>query len=579
MADTYNALYGPELGYPGDAGYFRTPMRQPNALMGPVWENSHAAPQQAPHRPADWAVTSGVAETISPTMGAYGMGNALGTTYQATRAGDYGNALEAGLPIAAMGFMPGPKGAKPRAVDSLGYYSGALEAANGLKQAKGTPEQMLSQLRAGGTKAGEIEATGLSKFLEGRPSVTRDEIVSHLEGNRLGLKEVSYLHEGRDIGERLYDINNEMRGLPADHPARAGLMQEARDLQAASERKAKWSAHSLDPSNATYRETVLHLPESAAERADKLAAAGAQIEADAARAGFTDWRAVDGLARARRGEASADTVFRSGHFPEPNIVGHMMTSMTRHEGKPVYTIDQIQSDWGQKLRDGGVRDEAKIAELKQGYEAAQKRADEIAEKFMADLPDGDRSKNYKGDAMDRLSQMRALGDPVGMEWAKHWGDARRLSAEYKTANESASGHPLVNTTDQWTNTTLRRAIQQAIEAKASGIAVPTGDTVLSYNPGDTAGMRGFYGSQEQRGIVPKNLANILQKLDPSIKGQYVNQLMTPGNGMAGSGFTYFPLSETAIAKAREGMPLFSMLPAAMMAGGVGVNALYGSENQ
>ena len=54
--------------------------------------------------------------------------------------------------------------AVPRSIDNLGYYSHALEAARGLKQARGTPEQMLAQLRSAGVKQAEIEATGLDKF-------------------------------------------------------------------------------------------------------------------------------------------------------------------------------------------------------------------------------------------------------------------------------------------------------------------------------------------------------------------------------------------------------------------------------
>jgi len=77
-----------------------------------------------------------------------------------------------------------------RDLDALGYYSGALEAAKGLKQAKGTPEQMLAQLKAGGAKQNEIEATNLAQFLDGKKSVTRDEIVNHLTQNRVGVKEV-----------------------------------------------------------------------------------------------------------------------------------------------------------------------------------------------------------------------------------------------------------------------------------------------------------------------------------------------------------------------------------------------------
>ena len=62
-----------------------------------------------PERPADWAVKSGVAEAISPTMGAYGMGNALGEVGGALKHGDYQNALASSLPLAAMAVVPGPK--------------------------------------------------------------------------------------------------------------------------------------------------------------------------------------------------------------------------------------------------------------------------------------------------------------------------------------------------------------------------------------------------------------------------------------------------------------------------------------
>jgi hypothetical protein len=127
-----------------------------------------------------------------------------------------------------------------------------------------------------------------------------------------------------------------------------------------------------------------------------------------------------------------------------------------------------------------------------------------------------------------------------------------LEAELRTAEASASGHPLVNTTDQWTNTTLRRAIQQAIDANAEFMAVPSGKTVLSYNPGDTHGMNTFYDQ-----IVPKNLANILAKLDKAgVNRQFVPQLETP-SGLKGDGFSLFHITPAMRDAARKGLPLFA----------------------
>lgn len=108
--------------------------RQSNALLDswfgrqkdplPPWmrENTRSPVtgilSRPPERPSDWAVTSGVAESVSPTMGAYGMGNALGEVGGAVKHGDYQNALMSSLPLAAMAAMPGHKGARMSNFDS-----------------------------------------------------------------------------------------------------------------------------------------------------------------------------------------------------------------------------------------------------------------------------------------------------------------------------------------------------------------------------------------------------------------------------------------------------------------------------
>lgn len=76
-----------------------------------------------------------------------------------------------------------PPGQPPRQLDDLGFYSKALEEAKALKQAKGTGEQLLAQLKNAGVKDAEIKATGLDQYLAGKSFVTRDEIVRHLGEN------------------------------------------------------------------------------------------------------------------------------------------------------------------------------------------------------------------------------------------------------------------------------------------------------------------------------------------------------------------------------------------------------------
>jgi hypothetical protein len=252
------------------------------------------------------------------------------------------------------------------------------------------------------------------------------------------------------------------------------------------------------------------------------------------------------------GEKPSDP-FRSGHFPEPNIIGHMMTSTTSHQGKPVYTVDQIQSDWGQKLRDGGVRDEAKIA----GLRAKMAEADPDRAVSAYRIAEGEMQDKYGGAGWmtkmtpDESARMQQLGKDMQQVVAQN----RLLSAELRTAETAAAGHPLVNNTDQWTNTTLRRALTQAANSNAEYLAIPSGKTVLGYNPGDLHGMTEFYDK-----IVPKNLKNILQKLDKEYPApQSVPTLDSPsGKTGLGKGFSLFPLPEHIKNKIKsEGLPLFA----------------------
>lgn len=558
--------------------------------------------------------------------------------------------------LAALSGSDASVGRSMRAdLDKLGYYSKALEAAKSLKQAKGTPEQMLAQLKAAGVKQAELDAVNISGLLDGKTSITRDDLVRYLTENRVGVNEAKY--GGGPAGRRPFNSREEAAQYAAQvvgadgyvlsgnsiYEARPGIIGNRRGpligtidqignshYLAASERlpvsqiqqtimpsdvagRTKWSNYSLDPSNPTYRETVLHLPatktyDSAAIR-DQQNAARRELRSTTDTVRQSELMAqiaeLDRMATDKSVDFKVSN-FQSGHFSKPNIIGHMMTSMNRHEGKPVYTLDQIQSDWGQKLRDGGVRDEKKIAELKQRAIDAAIAADDAMHDInrMTGVSGG----SVRGRLDGAAAFARRNGDAQAAERVKNAerlvNEQRLLEAEYQTANAATPGHPLVNTTDQWTNTTLRRALRQAVEADAEFIAIPSGDTVLSYNPGDTGGMRGFYGdlrtqdivkAEAQRGqaeldaarqggyqlssaylrdlegkakeqppsvregIVPKNLRKLLEKIDKdAAKPTLVEKIETPTKGMAGSGFTLFPLTDKVKRSVmEEGQPLFA----------------------
>jgi hypothetical protein len=428
-------------------------------------------------------------------------------------------------------------GAAERSLDPLGYYSKALEEAKAL-QPRGTIEQHLATLKNRGVKDAEIEATGLASAFPPGTQVTRDDVVKHLTDNRVGLNEVT-----RGASPAILEAEAQRNfGRSYDELSPRDQRDIGRMLNNSTDR-TKWSKHSLDPLNPTYRETVLHLPsQGEVYRSARIGPRNefrslqdrySANESNLSPAEFSRMEELRAaiIASTRAANEARARDFQSGHFPEPNIVGHTMTSVNKLDGRPTYTLDQIQSDWGQKLRDGGVRNEAKIEELKKRWNALKAEGDRLA------------------DAGRDPKTNRLL-------YEQEWLNARKahdlVDAELRTAEAFTPGNPLVNTTDQWTNTVLRRAIRNAISENADHIAVPSGKTVLSYNPGNEHGMSAFYDN-----IVPKNLGNILDKLDKGgANRRAVDQLETP-SGMKGSGFTIFDITPKMREEAAKGMPLFS----------------------
>jgi len=448
--------------------------------------------------------------------------------------------------------------------DALGYTSALLRGAYNLKQEKGTPEQMLAQLRQqADVKAAEIEATGLDKFLANKKSITQTEIITYLGKNKVILSEVvrgrdgdteeleDRMEEWRDKQRAMGRFDEERRtnrlgalfeseralnkavGVLRDHGVnldfgaieddsfnaiaefeKAGVkvtqgeipvwsdadgtyfiveakdgtawsMSEfggvfkrhaskvdaiaelesttqkvVRDLLAqesdvreilkadmGSSDETKWSAYSIDPINPTYSETVLHLPGSVDKNAD----------------------------------------FRSGHWSEPNVVAHTRTQiLTDANGRKVFNIDELQSDWGQAVRDKGAREEEKIASLKA-------RKDQLDNQIVSLRPLAVRdAKRIDQSGIDRefiirdweiesdlglkygLEDWSAAGVEIG-ENAKAFIDAmdekHLVEAEIPKAESAPINHPLVSTTDQWTATALRRVIRLAVEAGADAISI------------------------------------------------------------------------------------------------------------
>ena len=125
-----------------------------------------------------------------------------------------------------------PDQAKPESVeipksepDRMGFHSPLENLINNLKNEKGTGEQFLRQFEKDPTiKADELEMTGLKKYLEEHPKVTKQELQDYMKQNRVELEQITKVSDGsrgnaddyRLEGGDVYDDDEYIRSLADD---------------------------------------------------------------------------------------------------------------------------------------------------------------------------------------------------------------------------------------------------------------------------------------------------------------------------------------------------------------------------
>lgn len=105
-------------------------------------------------------------------------------------------------------------------LDELGFFSQAQRAAEGLGMEKGTGEQFLSMLKKAGVKEDELKWTGLDVLLA-KDRVTKQEIIDHIDANRIELQERELVpadDDGYESGIAQFNANGgEVIDEPADY--------------------------------------------------------------------------------------------------------------------------------------------------------------------------------------------------------------------------------------------------------------------------------------------------------------------------------------------------------------------------
>ncbi|CAB4179024.1 hypothetical protein UFOVP1022_31 [uncultured Caudovirales phage] len=109
-------------------------------------------------------------------------------------------------------------------IDQLGFHSSLENAILGIKQPKGTGDQLLNQLeKTPGVKTEELDLTGVKQYLQENPNVTKEDLLSYIENNRLKLEQkvlsestVGDIDEYRLNGGDVYHDDDYIRSMADD---------------------------------------------------------------------------------------------------------------------------------------------------------------------------------------------------------------------------------------------------------------------------------------------------------------------------------------------------------------------------
>ena len=494
--------------------------------MRPSLENRHGNPltdwlisnMQRPH-PATQFMPSAIdvgKEIVGSTkrLGERGKGALSGEMYDPGQVTyDMLNFLTLGAPASGLA-------AKGPAANPV-WFSPLRQAVENAPIEKGSGQQWLGTLnKQPGVKPDEIEWTGLEGFLKENPKATKQEVLDHLDANKVEVQEVvkgnkypepkqklmwqgdvgsaqihdpesvlaaqSAYREGVEAGKAKWTDGD---GNPMTTDEAAALAEQWKNFWG-NDRVAqpKFSDYQM-PGGENYRELLLTLPRKLGR--DEIA------PSDAAAAPFkAEWDRLSAEIRELQGthnteariaaepriaelEAARDSLhaqmvdaeiaggsrqkvgdnFRGGHYDEPNVLAHVrFNDRTTADGKKTLFVEEIQSDWHQKGR-------------KQGY--------------AVDMPQAAKAEwdqlNGRLDALESANKQYKIGDP---EWEANVAEMDRSGARMAELEKQYPKGTVPNApfkqSREWAELSLKRMIKKAVDE---------GYDSVSWTPGEVQAAR------------------------------------------------------------------------------------------
>jgi hypothetical protein len=371
------------------------------------------------------------------------------------------------------------------------WYSPTLKAVQGLKQEKGTGEQMFAMItKTPGVKEAEWKWIGLDDFLKDKKSVTKQEIEDFVRENQVQVEEVerkkftSPLSEGEsDRLEELANLVDRDEATKEERIEYYNLGERVKKEKPAKE--AKYSQYTL-PGAKNYREVLLTLPNAGKETIEETAKRLYPTEKynDLPNYQKAQIQKLNELENKGKG-------FKSSHWDEPNVISHIrLDDRTGPNGEKVLFVEELQSDWSRTAREKGVQ-----------------------------LPQSEIDKLEK-----RRIELEDKGKSATPEEKQEWADIMNRTGGLPTvANEMRV--PLQPFLKNWEELVLKRVLRMAAEEGYDRVAWINGEQTaarydlskqisnLKYNP-ETKKLTAF--DNDDRAVID-------EKVEPEKLGDYIGK--------------------------------------------------------
>ncbi len=446
----------------------------------------------------------------------------------------------------------------------------------------------------------------LDKFLQSKPTVTKQEVQDYITANKPDVQEVrldepQFTTENRLELESLFNIPRRERTTEQSSRVDELLAISDREID---QPVTKFSKYTI-PGGENYRELLLTLPrKNAPEIEYQVYGAFPSTKPFASRAEAEEYilgineigQTKDGIARAlansplrieeMQTQASRSQEFRSTHYDQPNILTHLRANDRVIDGKKALFIEEIQSDWHQAGRkkgyaqpetkrltgvveqeppsEFGFAPEWKVTwedgSFSGGYgsaEAAAARAAEGKSNAKVGVPDAPFKKSWH-----ELALKRAIQEAVDKGYDKLAFTTGKTQAERYDLSKQVDKVAITKTGGVWAVNAWKggsKAITKDVSTDAdlaNLVGKELAEKAIKQGGGEYAGLDLQVGGEGQKGFYDEILPKALQNLTKKYGTKVTKSKLDEGSEVWSMDIT--PQMREQIAS--KGQPLFATAP-------------------